>query len=931
MKLSPTHFPTAVWILMAGLAAVIAQPLTPANAADIDWEVVHRFRLFRNADNPASFITAPNSKRGVRALPPETHWDFRTQRYSAELMHPAEWTVRLSLPANFGAACIWSFRAKGNTKDIEPPRTAPCKDPVDVSVTADGMDVRATDGDGRTAAATIDVRDLLLVSIGDSYASGEGNPDIAQKTTTQIDSDGRPYQQIIPPLWLDQRCHRSLLAGPAQAALRLAHDNKRVAVTFISFACSGAEVFSGLLDRYIGRETPLQMNQWMSLTGLGPDAGLHAADRETRLDDQVLAVQRATCPRELLVTNDGTLRCPARARAIDALMISIGGNDVRFGPILTTMIMEREALELPGLPRELTDSIARLPFLYDQLAEQIEAKLAPNATLVTEYPNPVYAGANACGSDTSHKPIVGGLASLFVGLDKTKNEYAAKKILPEINRQMESASKRNGWHYVGNIAIPSAPHGYCVTNGAWFHAYKESVTLQGELPIADDGPGGFSPGVMHPNHLGHRLYADALVQPLSVGLLESTPLTLNITGDLPRAPQWINANTPLNAALTITASNAAGVVLGGGWPARLRPSTTFTSSGGESADASCGCESPGIVPVIATLQSSTGESAIKAAKWVVNLRQDSQKRFVNGKYKVSHTVHSVYSKSKEESFELWIDTRPPSISVNAVEDNVTQYSFSQPRDQDVLRTALLTNSTQVNINLTVADELSGIAGLGWVSPDHSGTSKVTANGAYQQLLPVREGINSLSGAFIAQDAAGNESRTPFTLRVVRARLDGALQPLTRAEWRTRLAIAPFDEPTQEALNRLKLLSKRSLRGQSQTANEIERPQFLALLDAADQADSTPLQRARGLLLQTWLNLAEGRVATDLPIAVVNPVVTRACKDANPSASTIALEVIRISDDCLGLQDIDANPDVLNWVNEHLLLINARRSSNEPDA
>jgi hypothetical protein len=77
------------------------------------------------------------------------------------------------------------------------------------------------------------VQDWLIVSIGDSVASGEGNPD-------------RPGR-LLPgsrfrARWESARCHRSSKAGPAQAAFKLESSSPRTTVTFIHLACSGGQI-----------------------------------------------------------------------------------------------------------------------------------------------------------------------------------------------------------------------------------------------------------------------------------------------------------------------------------------------------------------------------------------------------------------------------------------------------------------------------------------------------------------------------------------------------------------------------------------------------------------------------------------------------------------------------------------------------------------
>jgi len=85
----------------------------------------------------------------------------------------------------------------------------------------------------------VTVRDFLIVSIGDSYASGQGNPDVPQWI---FDDDPFERPSASPAIWQDQRCHRSALAGPARAAMGIERRDLHTSVTFISFACSGATI-----------------------------------------------------------------------------------------------------------------------------------------------------------------------------------------------------------------------------------------------------------------------------------------------------------------------------------------------------------------------------------------------------------------------------------------------------------------------------------------------------------------------------------------------------------------------------------------------------------------------------------------------------------------------------------------------------------------
>lgn len=58
---------------------------------------------------------------------------------------------------------------------------------------------------------TVEVpKNRVWFSLGDSYASGEGNPDVA------ITHEGNDFSDALASgrLWMDERCHRSIWAGP---------------------------------------------------------------------------------------------------------------------------------------------------------------------------------------------------------------------------------------------------------------------------------------------------------------------------------------------------------------------------------------------------------------------------------------------------------------------------------------------------------------------------------------------------------------------------------------------------------------------------------------------------------------------------------------------------------------------------------------------
>ena len=172
---------------------------------------------------------------------------------------------------------------------------------------------------------TFSVQHKLVVGLGDSFASGEGNPDLegfvsnanplggplCSATTASFASGRKPHMERSP-VWLEEKAHRSFQSGQAMAARSLqdvygetwnetagpvANSFSFTKITFISFARSGGTIRGSLL---------------------APQGG--------SLNDFVGAGQIEECRRTVA------------GRPIDALLISIGGNDAGFAGVLTDLV-----------------------------------------------------------------------------------------------------------------------------------------------------------------------------------------------------------------------------------------------------------------------------------------------------------------------------------------------------------------------------------------------------------------------------------------------------------------------------------------------------------------------------------------------------------------------------------------------------------------
>jgi hypothetical protein len=95
--------------------------------------------------------------------------------------------------------------------------------------------VRRRDGATSRTSQHVRFRDLLIASLGDSAASGEGNPDVPS-------SYGPLGLLAHLASWNDKRCDRSGRAATARLAEKIEQANPGTSVTFWGLACSGAAI-----------------------------------------------------------------------------------------------------------------------------------------------------------------------------------------------------------------------------------------------------------------------------------------------------------------------------------------------------------------------------------------------------------------------------------------------------------------------------------------------------------------------------------------------------------------------------------------------------------------------------------------------------------------------------------------------------------------
>ena len=355
-----------------------------------------------------------------------------------------------------------------------------------------------------------------LNDLTDAYNQAVAAHAAAQSAFTNLQSTLAILQAgLTPPRWQtayanedwgSEDCHRSALAAPARAARALEEIDPRTSVTFVHLACTGAQV-----DRF--RANLTQQVPWANaLVG---------------------------------------------SREIDAVLVSIGGNDAGFATLATACAVQQpcyvdapafdpadvgfvcalfavvglgdQCNELFGVfpaqsgKQVLEAGVAALPGEYATLANEVlpglEGLLDPSEQVrsgrvyITEYVDMTKDDARIyCRFDrTDPLGAIPGITQdemLWLDLTATRS----------INGAVAEAAATHGWVAVGQIFSAYALHGYCAENH-WVVRAHESFLGQGDPS-----------GVAHPNVRGHMQNGQAIFSALMGDLY---PHGL---GAAPRAP-----------------------------------------------------------------------------------------------------------------------------------------------------------------------------------------------------------------------------------------------------------------------------------------------------------------------------------------------------------------------------------------------------------
>jgi hypothetical protein len=414
----------------AGLVALAALSscATPASA--------------RTSDAPPPPVAVANIQLIGRAATSHAAWDPTLDTYRRGYVYPPGHSLSLNacgstidgLPAR-GASVVagvrWRLVPLAGQRDA----------PIDVPPSSIGscatigalpalglwrivLTVRDAEGRESTDARTQTYRDVLVAAIGDSFASGEGN------------KLGH---------WDDAQCHRSHSAWPALVASAL--ENRTTAVTFISFACSGADIVNLVDTQYRGMD-------WGGQRMLAPQARALRALLGDPLD--------------------------AATRPVDVLLGAAGIGALDVADTLADCSVRHP---LTYCQRDLSQAIATLPDLYGRLDVALSQNVRLGQAYFIGYPARIFTDAADHHTGCGVFRMTDGSAAWITSQARA------------VNQQLLQAAAAHGWRLMPTEDA-FRHHGYCAGDASWFRSWTSSQHDQGN-----------EDGTAHPNLQGQRAAA----------------------------------------------------------------------------------------------------------------------------------------------------------------------------------------------------------------------------------------------------------------------------------------------------------------------------------------------------------------------------------------------------------------------------------------
>ena len=487
-----------------------AQPTDSGIA--IEWEVRNRFRLFRREADFQRHVAASRAGGQLAAehlleqatggrgwaqnevdhlcINAAGAWldtcdrDGERESYVVPKTHLV--VMRLTGPLPPDATCNWSF-----DDGTVPPKQAngACSQPVQQRLaygkpTIAAVGITRPDNSVESVSAEIEVRDLLIAGMGDSVAAGEGNPDrpvaladeafcfrrflgaargeyfrpsrLGYKGDKACDDSttGSPAStndwNSHGARWMSAACHRSLYGYQLRTALALAIENKRMAVTFLPLACTGATIETGLFGSQGASDCPA--------------SGRCAGTVPPQLEQLQGALDKA--------------RQQLPSRKLDLVLLTVGANDIKFSGLVADVIIsdgvERtlfgQSGQLATVPQAQALLDREFPNNFAKLRNALKPLVGGNMSRVVyvSYGHPAMDGGAPCPGGRDGLDIHPAFAADETRL-KNVTDFVLTKFLPRVKAlaRCEAGAKcanpdADSMTFVDSHQADFANHGICV-------------------------------------------------------------------------------------------------------------------------------------------------------------------------------------------------------------------------------------------------------------------------------------------------------------------------------------------------------------------------------------------------------------------------------------------------------------------------------------
>jgi PKD repeat protein len=458
----------------------------PGLAASFDYEVAARFEV-------------PELRL------PEEQGEYEV--YVEGPIHPDAWRVQLNACASTGSPVKYSWSVDGEEVGVETACDAfeydfPAEGTYSVSLV-----VEDSNGDEAEHTADIVVRDLLIFGVGDSYGSGEGNPDVEV-------SDEASAQ------WQNLRCHRSALSGQVRAAQLIEDADPHTSVTFVHVACSGGRIHRGLLEEYLGivedgDPSPPQIER---VAELADGHEIDALILSIGGNDANFANVVEACILGEVCHEDDPVADPTLQGAASLVCSLSGSFEEACEDYLVPVPLDEDSLDAPTIfevhsktedvdGRDIRqDGLDDLPNNYRDLAREITGSLGmdPGRVYLTEIPDVTRdEHGQTCGWPTE---LPSGFSDALrvalqelPGVTQTEMSWASTHVTAQLHATMQAAAEEHGWQFVEGVSSRFEGHGYCAAE-PWLVRLQNTFQIQGDKN-----------GALHPNVAGHGAYAAAVV------------------------------------------------------------------------------------------------------------------------------------------------------------------------------------------------------------------------------------------------------------------------------------------------------------------------------------------------------------------------------------------------------------------------------------